>query len=124
MIKLSTKFTYPALLAALIFLSACREPAATPLLSLPTVERPTVILKTPSDASRPARILIPRAAYVERGGLPGVYVLHAGQARFRMLHIGKSNGGQLEILSGLTGDETLVLGDLTDIHDGSPIATK
>ena len=124
MIKLSTGFTYTAILAALIFLSACREPAATPPLSLPTMERPVITLKISNDPSRKARILIPRGAYVERGGLPGVYVLQEGQARFRMVHVGKMNSGQLEILSGLAGNETLVLGDLADVHDGSPIATK
>lgn len=124
MIKLSTAFVHTGVLVALIFVSACREPAATPPLPLPAVERPVITLKTASDPSRKARILIPRGAYVERGGLPGVYVLQEGQARFRMIHVGKINGGQLEILSGLAGDETLVLGDLADIHDGSPMATK
>ena len=124
MIKLSTEFACSATLVALIFLSACREPAATPPLSLPAVERPIITLKTANDPSRKARILIPRGAYVERGGLPGVYVLQEGQARFRMIHVGKINGGQLEILSGLAGNETLVLGDLADIHDGSPMATQ
>ena len=124
MIKLSTAFVCTGLLVTSIFLSACREPAATPPLSLPTVERPIITLKTATDPSRKARIVIPRGAYVERGGLPGVYVLQEGQARFRMVHVGKSNGGQLEILSGLSGNETLVLGDLMDVHDGSPIASK
>ncbi len=124
MIKLSTAYTRTSVLVALIFLSACREPAATPPLSLPAMERPIITLKTASDPSRKARILIPRGAYVERGGLPGVYVLQEGQARFRMIHVGKINGGQLEVLSGLAGDETLVLGDLADVHDGSPMATK
>ena len=124
MTKLSTRFIYTAILAAPMFLCACREPAATPALSLPTMERPITALKTSSDPSHKARILIPRGAYVERGGLPGVYVLHAGQARFRMVHVGKINADQMEVLSGLAGDETLVLGDLADIHDGSPITAK
>ena len=124
MTKSSTKLTYTAIFVVLVLLSACREPAATPPLSLPTMERPVMTLKIAKDPSRKARILIPRAAYVERGGLPGVYVLQAGQARFRMIHVGKTNSGQLEILSGLAGDETLVLGNLADIHDGSPIVVK
>ena len=68
------------------------------------------------------RIRIPRQALVERGGIPGVLVLSpAGEARFRMVRPGGTPGTQVEILSGLHGDETLVLGDLADVHDGSPI---
>ena len=66
MIKLSTAFVHTGVLVALIFVSACREPAATPPLPLPAVERPVITLKTANDPSRKARILIPRGAYVER----------------------------------------------------------
>jgi hypothetical protein len=45
----------------------------------------------------------------------------AGEARFRMVRAGDARGAQLEILDGLHGDETLVLGDLSAVHDGSPI---
>ena len=106
-------------------LVACtQEPAATAITPLPALARPTVTLKVPQDVARQTRILIPRSAYIERGGLPGVFVLQQGEARFRMVHIGKTSGSQLEVLSGLDGNETLILGKLEEVRDGSPITVK
>jgi hypothetical protein len=110
-------------LVAMLFalgLAGCQKkpPAAPP--SLPQMNRPVFSLQV-----KPAellRIRIPRQALVERGGVPGVFVLSpAGEARFRMVRSGGTLGAQVEILSGLHGDETLVLGDLAEVHDGSPI---
>ncbi len=120
--KLSPVFIFSLALMGL-FLSGCREPAPTPPLALPSLQRPVVTLKV-APATPQQRLIIPASAYVERSGLPGVFVLSAGQARFRMLRIGQRSAGQLEVLSGLAGDETLVLGDFADIHDGSPIVVR
>jgi len=66
--------------------------------------------------------LVPQSALVVRGGIPGVFVLsETNQARFRMVRTGKNVNGRIEILSGLSGSETLVTGDLRDVHDGSPV---
>ena len=110
-------------LATVPLLDGCRAQTATPLLALPSLQRPVVTLKVSASAAS-QRLFIPVAAYVERSGLPGVFVLNAGQARFRMVRIGKRSASQLEVLSGLSGDETLVLRDLTDVHDGSPIVVR
>ena len=106
-----------------LLLAGCRQPAATPPLELPSQLRPVIKLKNPARPQA-LRLNIPAGAYVERSGLPGVFVLSDGQARFRMVRIGKRGAGQLEVLSGLSGDETLVLGDLAAIHDGTPIVAK
>ncbi len=67
-------------------------------------------------------ILIPRAALIERAGLPGVFVMSTdGRARFRLVRPGKIQGDKIEILSGLRGGESLVVGDLDAVRDGSPI---
>jgi multidrug efflux pump subunit AcrA (membrane-fusion protein) len=120
--KLTPSFIFFCALVG-VLLNSCREQAASPAQTLPGLQRPVVTLKA-APATQPQRLYIPASAYVERGGLPGVFVLSAGQARFRMVRIGKRDGGQLEVLSGLSADETLVLGDLAQIHDGSPIAIK
>jgi hypothetical protein len=108
-----------AMLSALA-LGGCQKKPPSPPPSLPQVDRPLLSLQV-----KPAellRIRIPRQALVERGGVAGVFVLSpAGEARFRMVRPGGTPGAQVEILSGLHGDETLVLGDLTEVHDGSPI---
>jgi hypothetical protein len=97
-----------------------KPPEAPP--SLPRVERPVLALNLKPGAT--LRIKIPRAALVERGGIPGVFVLNeAGEARFRLVRLGRTSDSLVEILSGLHGNETLVLGDLGAVHDGSPITT-
>lgn len=110
---------FAVFLVALTLLVACGRKPAPPGAALPGLDRPLLTL----DVKSSGRILIPQAALVERGGLPGVFVLGAdNQARFRMVRPGKTGNGRVEILSGLSGDETLVLGDLHEVHDGSPIA--
>jgi hypothetical protein len=106
------------LILPLTVLGGCGQesppPPATAALSRPLV---TVI-------TRNERVLAPRDALTERGGLPGVFVVTDGMARFRMVRAGKAADGRVEILSGLTGAEQLVTGDLRDVHDGSPITPR
>ena len=107
------------ILLALALTGCDRKPPEAPP-SLPRVERPVLVLNLKPEAT--LRINIPRAALVERGGIPGVFVLsEAGEARFRLVRPGRTSGAQTEILSGLHGNETLVLGDLAAVHDGTPI---
>ena len=120
--KLTPMIIFSCTLLALTLI-ACREPVATPPQVLPSLQRPVLTLSI-APTTPAQQLLIPAGAYIERGGLPGVFVLNAGQARFRMLRIGQHSAGKLEVLSGLAGNETLVLGDLTQIHDGSPIVVK
>jgi hypothetical protein len=121
-----TRLLVIALIAAALPLTACKKKPEVPPPSLPRVERPMLTLHVKADEL--AKLLIPRQALAERGGMPGVFVLQetgvqppATQARFRLVRTGRVRDGQVEILSGLRGDETLVLGDLTAVHDGSPI---
>jgi hypothetical protein len=101
---------------AVLQLAGCGKKAAEPVPRA-ALERPTLVL----DA-KTGRVLVPQVAVVERGGIPGVFVLtEKNQARFRMVRTGKSVNGRVEILSGLNGSETLVTGDLRDVRDGSPI---
>jgi hypothetical protein len=114
-----TRLVLVAMLSALA-LGGCQKKPPSPPPSLPQVDRPLLSLQVkPVEL---LRIRIPRQALVERGGVAGVFVLSpAGEARFRMVRSGGTLGAQVEILSGLHGDETLVLGDLAEVHDGSPI---
>ena len=103
-------------------LPGCQEKPPVPPPALPSLERPVLTLRVQPDAL--STLTVPRPALVERGGIPGVFVLENHQARFRMVRPGKTAAAQVQVLSGLHGDETLVLGNLTDVHDGSPIAIK
>ncbi len=101
---------------AALLLAGCGEKSAPPV-PVAALERPDLAL----DA-KAGRVLVPQALLVERGGVPGVFVLsEAKQARFRIVRTGKAMHNQVEILSGLSGSETLVAGDLRDVHDGSLI---
>ncbi len=98
-----------------------RPPPASPQPLRPTVDRAVLAL---SAADRTARgnIVIPTDSIVDYAGLPGVFVLDAhGRARFRLIKIGKPHDGTSEILSGLEGNETLVLPPFQGVFDGSPV---
>ena len=110
-----------ALLLSLALAACAGKPASAPLV-LPPLLRPVMTLRSPPSAV--TEVLIPPAAFVVRGGIPGVFVLRDGLARFRMVRAGKLVDGRLEVLSGLSGNETLVLGNLADVHDGSPITVR
>lgn len=65
---------------------------------------------------RPA-VLVPADALVRRGQIESVFVVDGGVARLRVVKSGRKIGGQIEILSGLSGGETIVAHDahlLTD----------
>lgn len=105
----------------LLSLYACQKKTVASAVSAPTLERPILSL---TNTSKDVAILIPSQALNERAGIPGVYVLQNQQARFRLVRVGKISATQVQILSGLRGDESLVLGDLSTVHDGSPISVK
>jgi len=108
------------LMLTILSLAACGKKPDVPAPVGAVLTRPLVTL----DARR-GRVAVPTALVVERGGIPGVFVVSAeNQARFRMVRTGKNLNGRVEILSGLSGGETLVAGDLRDVHDGSPIEKK
>lgn len=79
----------------------------------------------PLADSKQNRITVPQRALVLRNGIPGVFVLHDGEARFRMVRPGQTilsrNKKQVVVLSGLFGNETLILGETQQLYDGMPI---
>jgi multidrug efflux pump subunit AcrA (membrane-fusion protein) len=61
------------------------------------------------DVNTPAQYLpiIPTAAIVWRGSLPGVYVLNNGKRELRLLRLGNYYGQEVAVLSGLKHGETI-----------------
>lgn len=118
-------------------IAGCEQETPTAPAAPSPMERPVTILDVRGTK---ARVLIPSAALTERGGIPGVFVLQdpapfppsardadgkpLREARFRMVKTGKRVGNRVEILSGLAGDETLVLGNLSDVRDGSSVVVN
>ncbi len=102
--------------AAILALTACGQKAPEPA-AIAALARPVLAVE-----AKAGRVLVPQAALVERGGVPGVFVFtDENRARFRMVRTGKQVNDRVEILGGLRGDETLVGGDLRAVFDGSPI---
>lgn len=85
-----------------------------------TVAEPSVVTHQ-LKATSISRILIPHQALVTRFGIPGVFVMHKGLARFRMVKTGATTNGKTVVLSGLFGNERLVLSDLDRMYDGRPV---
>lgn len=69
---------------------------------------------------RPA-ILVPEGAVVHRGQIEGVFVIEGGTARLRLVKTGRQMDGQIEVISGLSGGETIVVKDAHLLTDGSAV---
>ncbi len=73
------------------------------------------------SAARPS-ILVPETAVLTSGGMTLVVMKdEAGRARSRVVTTGASSAGKVEILSGVAGGETILLGLAAAPADGSPV---
>lgn len=67
-------------------------------------------------------ILVPKAAIVERGALTSVWVVDKDKTvRMRLVKAGKPAGDRVEVLSGLTAGEQVVVGGVEKAVDGARI---
>lgn len=69
---------------------------------------------------RPA-VLVPETAVVRRGQLEMVFVVEGGRARLRLVKTGRVFDGGVEILSGLSGGEAVVVEDASQLRDGAHV---
>jgi RND family efflux transporter MFP subunit len=68
-------------------------------------------------------VLVPESAVLASGGVSLVALKDdAGKARTRVVTTGASQGGKVEILSGLSGGETVLVGLTTPPADGAPVS--
>ncbi len=74
------------------------------------------------EAGARKTVLVPAGAVVRSGGLPMVAVRDAaGKARSRAVTTGDERGGKIEILSGLSGGETVLVGLASLPADGAAV---
>jgi hypothetical protein len=66
-------------------------------------------------------VSVPTEAVVRHGQLEGVFVVDSDIARLRLIRSGRERDGQLEIASGLSGDELVVVGGTADLSDGQRV---
>ncbi|HPF69377.1 MAG TPA: efflux RND transporter periplasmic adaptor subunit [Candidatus Krumholzibacteria bacterium] len=70
-------------------------------------------------------VLVPEAAVVRRGQLTGVWTVDAqGLAALRWVRIGRAQDGMVEVLSGLSGGESLVAGADAPLAEGDKVVTQ
>jgi hypothetical protein len=121
--ELGTRNSKLFVVALIALLAAChggeRHGAQAP--SLPELARPLHVAPARNGT---ALLSVPDDLVVPRGGLPGVFALRDGRARFQPVKLGKRAGGTVEVLAGLGGGEKLVGGKLADVRDGSPIKAE
>jgi membrane fusion protein (multidrug efflux system) len=69
---------------------------------------------------RPA-VLVAEGAVVRRGQIESVFVVEEGKARLRLVKTGRKMDGKVEVLSGLSGGETVVVRDAHLLQDGAAV---
>lgn len=66
-------------------------------------------------------LVIARQAVVSRGQLDMVFVVTDGRARLRIVRLGEEQKGRVEVLSGLSDGETIVIGPPESLRDGDKV---
>ncbi len=69
-------------------------------------------------------VSIPQGALTERGQLQSVFVVEDGVARTRLVTTGRRTGGGVEVLSGLTAGEKVVLPVPAGLQDGGRVEVR
>ncbi len=69
-------------------------------------------------------ILVPKSAVTLFGQIEQIFVANNNKAQLRLVRSGASINDKLEILSGLTPGETIIVGSTTKLTDGHPITRK
>lgn len=85
----------------------------------------TVQFPVEKTANRTQRVLIPTEALVHNGQLSGVYtVSQSNTAVLRWLRLGRSFGDRVEVLSGLTADESYIVRADSKLFNGARITIE
>jgi RND family efflux transporter MFP subunit len=66
-------------------------------------------------------IAIPPQAVLHRGQLEVVFVAESGKARLRLVRTARERDGLLEVASGLSGDERVIVSAVSELTDGQLI---
>lgn len=69
-------------------------------------------------------LVLPRAAIRIREGSTGVYTVEENIARLRPVTVGQAQGGQVRIVSGLKGGETVIVTPDPRLQDGSRVQPR
>lgn len=82
----------------------------------------TVRFPIEKNASAPSMVLIPTEAIITRGQLSGVYTAsQSNTAVLRWLRLGRTFGNNVEVLSGLSADESYIISSNQKLYNGVKI---
>ena len=73
---------------------------------------------------RPQALQIPIDAVSRLEDVQYVYVVQEGKARRINVDIGARSGNRVEVMTGLTGDEQIIVSGKDLVHDGTPVQTQ
>lgn len=84
-----------------------------------------VLLQTPGINSADQKVLVPTSAVVINDQLTGLYTITENQtALLRWVRLGKTQGNQVEVLSGLSDTEKFIVESEGKLYNGAPILVK
>ena len=84
-----------------------------------------VAIASPASEAGEERLLVPGESLVRRDQLNGLYtVSHANTALLRWVTVGKTYGGHVEILSGLSEEEKFILAAEGKLYNGVPVSVS
>jgi multidrug efflux system membrane fusion protein len=70
-------------------------------------------------------LVVPQAALLRRGELEGLFVVNPeGKLQFRLVKTGRVEGGNVEILSGLSSGEHVAVSQVGQLQDGERVAQQ
>ena len=72
----------------------------------------------------PAGVMAPEGAVRDDGGQKIVFLVNGDHVERHGVKVGTSNGGQTQILAGLTPGDTVVVGGPADLRDGEAVAVR
>jgi membrane fusion protein, multidrug efflux system len=75
-------------------------------------------------AARPDSLVLPRAALVRRDGTEYVFVLKGDKAELIPVQVGVETGDTVEIVTGLNGDETVIVSGADTLRSGDRVKVR
>jgi membrane fusion protein (multidrug efflux system) len=71
-----------------------------------------------------AALRVPASAVVQRGQMEMVFVVGDGKAQLRLVKTGKRIGAEVELVSGVSAGEKVVVADAAGLMDGQPLEVR
>lgn len=82
-------------------------------------------IKNKKQSTTGSQMMVPESALVQQGQLTGIYTIGTGNvAILRWLRIGKKQGAQVEVLSGLSSNEQYIVSAEGKLYNGAHISIQ